>query len=190
MKALILNGELEGGGSIVKINKLTEEILVEQGYEVESILLREKQVGECLGCFGCWIKTPGVCVIEDYGRILTGNIINSDIVVFLTPVVFGGYSSELKKVLDRIIPLLLPFFKKVNGEVHHKKRYNKYPKVIVLGMMSEEDNEAEVIFESLIKRNSLNWHNSFTGGTIINSSEQDIKYRIRNKLKVMGVQKC
>lgn len=190
MKALILNGGLKGDEGFEKARKLTEEIIAEQGYETDYILLREKEIGECLGCFGCWVKTPGVCVVEDYGQILAENIINSDMVIFLTPVVYGGYSSELKKALDRIIPLLLPFFKKVNGEVHHKKRYEKYPKVVVLGMMSEEDNEDKELFESLVKRNSLNWYNSFVGGIIIDNSEKDIKYQIRDKLKAMEVSRC
>lgn len=190
MKALILNGALKEDKSMASINKFTEEILIEQGYEVESILLHEKKIGECIGCFGCWVKSPGVCVIDDYGRILTETIINRDIVIYLTPVVYGGYSSELKKALDRIIPLLLPFFKKINGEVHHKERYKSYPDVIVLGIMLHEDNEMEEIFNSLIKRNGLNWYSSFSGGTIKNILGKDIKYQLKEKLNVMEVRTC
>lgn len=190
MKALILNGELKGDINLTKVDKITKELLIEQGYEVESVLLYEKKIGACLGCFGCWIKTPGICVVDDYGRIITEKIINSDVVVFLTPTVYGGYSSEMKKALDRIIPVLLPFFKKVNGEVHHKERYKKYPKVIVLGMMQEEDNETEEVFNSLIKRNLLNWYNSFTGGTIKSNPEEDIKHQIIEKLRAMEVAVC
>ncbi|AOY77702.1 flavodoxin family protein [Clostridium formicaceticum] len=68
MKALILNGVLKEDRSMIKVNELTEEILAEKGYEVESILLHQKKIGECMGCFGCWVKTPGICVIDDYGR--------------------------------------------------------------------------------------------------------------------------
>lgn len=190
LKALILNGEIEEENGMTMINKLIAEILAEQGYEVESILLREEQIGECMGCFGCWIKTPGICVIDDYGRILIETIINMDIVIYLTPVVYGGYSSELKKGVDRIIPLILPFFKKVQGEVHHKERYKDHPKIIALGIMSDEDNEMEEIFNRLIKRNSLNWYNSFTGGTIKNTSQEDIKNQLNKRLNALEVNKC
>lgn len=190
MKALILNGEIKEENGLIMINKLIEEILLQQGYEVESILLHEKQIGECLGCFGCWIRTPGICVINDYGRILIETIINMDAVIYLTPVVYGGYSSELKKVLDRIIPLILPFFKKVEGEIHHKERYKDYPEIIALGVMLEEDNEMKEIFNSLIKRNSLNWYNSFTGGTINNTSPKDIKNQLNERLIALEVDKC
>ncbi|NLY44503.1 MAG: flavodoxin family protein [Tissierella sp.] len=186
MKALILNGEIKEENSLTMINKNIEEILAEQGYEVESILLRKKQIGECIGCFGCWIKTPGICVINDYGRAVIEDIINMDVVIYLTPVFYGGYSSELKKVVDRIIPLILPFFKKVEGEVHHKERYTDYPRIIALGIMVDEDKEMEEIFNNLIKRNSLNWHNSFTGGTIKNTTQEDIKNQLNKRLMLGG----
>jgi multimeric flavodoxin WrbA len=190
MKALILNGSLKEDKSMATVNKYIEDILEKEGYEVESVLLHEKKIGPCLGCFGCWVRTPGICVIDDYGRILTENIIKSDVVIYLTPVVYGGYSSELKKALDRIIPLLLPFFKKIKGEVHHVERYEKYPKVVVLGMMSEEDNEMKEIFNSLINRNSLNWYNSLSGGVILNNPEEGIKGQLEEKLKVLEVATC
>ena len=190
MKALILNGSMKKDNSMAAVNKFTEELLVKKGYEVESVLLHEKKIGECLGCFGCWVRTPGICVIDDYGRILTENIIKSDVVIYLTPVVYGGYSSELKKALDRIIPLILPFFKKARGEVHHKKRYERYPRVVVIGMMSEEDNEMKEIFNSVINRNSLNWYSSFSGGIILNNPEEDIKFQLEERLKALEVEVC
>lgn len=191
MKALILNGALKDDNRMDLINKYTEEVLTKEGYEVvESILLHEKKIGPCLGCFGCWIKTPGICVIDDYGRVLAETIINRDLVVYLTPVTYGGYSSELKKALDRVIPLLLPFFKKVNGEIHHKERYESYPKVVVLGVMQGEDKDMEEIFNSLIKRNSLNFYNSFSGGIIYSNLEKDIKSQLEGKLKTMEVGIC
>ena len=33
--------------------------------------------------------------------------------VLLTPITFGGYSSEIKKAMDRSICLVLPFFRRV-----------------------------------------------------------------------------
>jgi len=188
LKALILNGALKDEN--VEVNRHTEEILGEKGYQVESVLLKEKKIGECLGCFHCWVKTPGICVIDDYGRTITENIINSDLLIYLTPVVFGGYSSELKKAVDRVIPLILPFFSKVNGEIHHAKRYEKYPKVIVLGIMTCEDNQMKDTFNSLIKRNSINWYNSFSGGTIQINLEEETENQLKEILIAAEVVAC
>ncbi|AOT69616.1 flavodoxin family protein [Geosporobacter ferrireducens] len=182
MKALILNGALKEDQELVAVSRFAEEILVQQGYEVDSILLREKEIGECIGCFDCWVKTPGICIINDYGRIIAEKIINSEFVLWLTPIAYGGYSSELKKAMDRIIPLLLPFFKKVQGEVHHKERYEKYPRVSVLGVMEEKDDEREEIFNCLIKRNALNWYNTYGGGILYKGVEGDMKNQLEEQL--------
>ncbi|MFW6281158.1 MAG: flavodoxin family protein, partial [Halanaerobium sp.] len=121
-------------------------------------LLKEKEIADCLGCFDCWVKTPGICIIDDYGRETAARLINSDLLVFLTPVVFGSYSYQLKKALDRMIPLISPYFKKVKGEIHHKKRYSKYPSILAVGLL-EKVNEAQTeIFRELVKRNSINFH--------------------------------
>ena len=47
----------------------------------------------------------------------------SDLVMFLTPVTFGGYSYHSQEGPGPVDLLLLPFFRKVHGEVHHARRY-------------------------------------------------------------------
>ena len=110
MKAVIFNGAKEGDLTIKAIEKNIADQLTKERWEVEPIELRNMQIANCIGCFGCWVKTPGTCVINDDGRETTRKAIQSDLMVWLTPVTFGGYSSELKKALDRIIPILLPYF--------------------------------------------------------------------------------
>jgi len=39
----------------------------------------------------------------------------------------GFLSSLMKNTMDRNIPLVHPHLEEVDGEVHHKKRYDKYP---------------------------------------------------------------
>ncbi|MCK5309215.1 MAG: flavodoxin family protein, partial [Thermoplasmata archaeon] len=135
MKALIFNGSKEEDASLKITQEAMESELKKMGWQVETLLLHEMNIAPCLGCFGCWIKTPGICVINDDGRIIPEKIVQSDLMVFLTSITFGGYSSELKKALDRAIPMLLPFFRKVNGETHHVMRYEKYPKLLVIGSL-------------------------------------------------------
>jgi multimeric flavodoxin WrbA len=158
MRALILNGEELDGITLKQVSKKISKELQANDYEVEEILLKEKEIADCLGCFDCWVKTPGICIIDDYGREAAARLINSDLLVFLTPVVFGSYSYQLKKALDRMIPLISPYFKKVEGEIHHKKRYSKYPSILAVGLL-EKVNEAQTeIFRELVKRNSINFH--------------------------------
>ena len=156
MKAVIFDGAKEGDLSIDAIETSLINQLSEHGWEVETLRLRTLQIGACLGCFGCWIKTPGECVLDDTGRETTKKVIQSDLMVWLTPVTFGGYSSELKKALDRIIPILLPYFQLHQGKIHHKLRYKKYPKLLVIGVQ-ESGVDYEETFKALAERNRLNF---------------------------------
>ena len=128
-------------------------------YEVDNIGLGGKKISSCTGCFGCWLRTPGICLIDDDGRKVTEKAIQSNLLVYLTPVTFGGYSSELKKAVDRMAcSNLLPFLKKIGGEVHHPLRYESAPTLVAFGTLPSQDLESEEIFETLVVRNALNLH--------------------------------
>ena len=85
-------------------------------------------------------------------------IVRSDLVVYLTPILFGGYSHELKKALDRSIPIISPMFRRVHGEVHHKKRYARYARVLALGWVEKLTIEEDALFQSVVQRNAINMH--------------------------------
>lgn len=185
MNAIILNGCLKNSENLSELQHIAEQNLKEKGYEVETVVLHEKKIAACMGCFHCWVKTPGICVIDDYGRELSEKLINCDLFVYVTPVTFGGYSSELKKAVDRIIPLMLPFFMNRQGEIHHMPRYKSYPKVMVLGVMKEENKEMEQIFHEVVKRNEKNWFNSFKG-IVLQAGEIDDAGRILDEAMMEG----
>jgi multimeric flavodoxin WrbA len=129
---------------------------------VELVKPRELAIAPCAGCFGCWTRTPGECVIKDDAREVVGSYVGSDLVVYVTPVTFGGFSSQLKKLLDRIILSVLdPRFTVVGGEVHHRLRYRRYPKTVGFGTLPSSDPEAERLFARLVARNGINAHQQF-----------------------------
>jgi len=94
-------------------------------------------------------------------------------VVYLTPIQFGGYSYELKKALDRSIPIISPFFRKARGEVHHKKRYDRHPKVAVLGWSKRLAEDEGDIFENLVRRNAINMHTPKIAVGILGTGDAD-----------------
>jgi multimeric flavodoxin WrbA len=155
MKAVIFNGAKEKDSTIDKIETELNIQLTEKGWTVEQIELRNQRIAGCLGCFGCWVKTPGMCVIDDYGRVSTEKALQADLLVWLTPITFGGYSSELKKAVDRLLPILLPYFESYHGQIHHKMRYSKYPNLLVVGT-SPLCFKYEETFSKLTERNVLN----------------------------------
>ena len=45
----------------------------------------------CTGCFGCRNKTPGMRVMKDDSATIAKAFVNSNLLIFLTPLTFGGY---------------------------------------------------------------------------------------------------
>lgn len=182
MKALILNGGAEADQEMEAVHQIVRQELSRVGWDVREFVLRNKRIANCLGCFGCWVKTPGTCVIPDDGREVAAAMIRSDMVVLLTPVTFGGYSSILKKAMDRIIPLLSPFFVKIHGEVHHKQRYDQYPDLFGVGLLRQEDAESREIFSKLIERNARNF---YCQGNSLAITRKDIKEKLETDFSRM-----
>ena len=188
MKALILDGSSKQEATISKAYDYLEECLKKGNYEITARTLREEKIAPCLGCFGCWLKTPGQCIIKDDASTLPRDVMQSDLLVYLTPVTFGMYSSELKKALDRFAcPILLPFFEKVNGEIHHNGRYQKYPRIIAIGTLENQDCESEKTFETLVARNAINLHTKAASCIVyLTDKLEEIKQKINAILPVGG----
>jgi multimeric flavodoxin WrbA len=157
MKSLILNGAFKDDHSMDSIIDVFSGSLKQKGWDVEVIDLYNKSIAGCLSCDVCWFKTPGVCAIDDDGRDVAAKMIQSDLTIFMSPVTFGGYSSELKKFMDRTKPLLSPLMMAKGGVLGHAKRYSKYPKIISVGQLPAPDQESEKLFTDLLYRNSLNY---------------------------------
>ena len=156
-RTLVLNGALAGDETLEPVEEALLALLREERTEIRGYAMRDVPLAHCQGCFECWTTTPGLCKTEgDAGREITAALIKSDLLVILTPVTFGGYSSEIKKVMDRIICLVLPFFRRVDGEVHHSRRYPRYPAVAAIGVLGAPDEEQARIFRSLVERNARN----------------------------------
>ena len=158
MRAVILNGAFAGDETCTAVETELASALAARGWEVECLRLRDLTIAYCKGCFGCWLKTPGVCPTRDDAGSVTRSFVRSDLAVLLTPVVFGGYSSELKKALDRSAGIVLPFFTRINGEVHHKPRYQHYPALLAIGVVDGPNQTEERVFTSLVGRNAINLH--------------------------------
>ena len=167
MKVLILDAvsATDTSPSDTKMGRIIENEYLKAGWGVRTIAVTQMDISPCRGCFQCWVRTPGICVIDDAGRSVAEAWMQSDVVVLFTPVTFGGYSASLKKAIDRVIPILSPFFMKIRGEVHHKPRYEKYPALVGIGVLPCRDDESSALFLRIIERHATNanspWHRAF-----------------------------
>ncbi|WPD24587.1 MAG: flavodoxin family protein [Candidatus Electrothrix scaldis] len=172
-KIVILDGTRSEDKGLDAILLLLLEVLYQNKnntVNVEKFTLREIKMHHCIGCFNCWLKTPGKCIHRDAGIQILEAILHCDVIVLFTPVVFGGYSSELKKIIDRFLPLALPFFSKVNGETHHPPRYLKFPRIVGIGVHSSPAQKLSKCFKTLIGRNAVNFAQSPYSVDVLNSS--------------------
>ena len=129
---VILDGTGAGDNDLLPILNQLSRAFNAADAKVVTFPLRDMKLAHCLGCFGCWVKTPGLCVEADAGRDIAKAIVRSDVTVLFTPVTFGGYSPELKKMVDRFIQLITPFFEMDHGEVHHPPRYAHLPRLMMV----------------------------------------------------------
>ncbi len=153
MRVFVLNS-LEKGDN--KIYEIIRDEIIRMRWEVNVFHLHDKRIAPCQGCYGCFFRTPGICLINDDGREAARLAIQNDLLIFLTPVTFGGYSSTLKQAVDRLIQIVLPFVMKINGEYHQKPRYGSCPHLIGVGVLTHFDEESENIFRTLVARNAIN----------------------------------
>lgn len=88
------------------------------------IIRPQGNIRHCVGCFGCWTKTPGRCVIHD-GYENTGiDMSKCRELIFVSKCYYGSVSPFVKTVQDRAISYIHPDFVLRRGEMHHKRRYD------------------------------------------------------------------
>jgi multimeric flavodoxin WrbA len=128
------------------------------GHSVQRIDLRDLDIRYCVGCFGCWVKTPGECVTADDSHQVCRAAIQADWLLFASPVSMGFISAELKRMLDKLIPLVHPYMVIDRGEIHHRKRYSHYPLLGLLVARSADTDEEDLeIIETSFKRLAINF---------------------------------
>ena len=135
---------------------VVQGFLERSGHTVETVVLSRDEIKPCVGCFGCWIKTPGICAItSDAANDIASKEVNADALVLLSEITYGGFSADVKSFLDRSVQNILPLFKMYKGEMHHPGRYKRFPAWIAIGYGNVSDAEKHT-FIRLADRNELN----------------------------------
>lgn len=110
----------------------------------------------CVGCFGCWVKEPGQCVIKDGYDHMGSLIHNADEVVVISRYTYGGLSSFVKNVFDRSIGFISPFFEVYEDEMHHTKRYPEekpFTFIFRKSSFTDEEKERAKAYVEAVRRN-------------------------------------
>ncbi len=105
------------------------------GAFTETLYLRDYQIKHCLGCFGCWLKTPGRCVQQDdMTEHLLDRYLQADLAVLASPLYHFNMNARLKAFIERTLPLVQPFFSDRGERTGHPSRFEKLPQVVALSV--------------------------------------------------------
>lgn len=132
MKILAINGSPKGKRSntwrltcaFLEGITIQEENGGAQAPEIETLNIGSLNLKPCLGCFSCWNKTPGECCIHDDMQGVIDKILWADVVVWSFPLYYFGLPGQLKTLIDRQLPMSLPFMCTETESGGHPSRYD------------------------------------------------------------------
>ena len=135
MKITLLNGNPEPAPFDTYLGQV-QAALEGAGHTLTRLDLRDLPLRYCIGCWGCWVKTPGECMAQDASREIDRAVIQSDFTLWAAPLIMGFPAALLKMAMDKHLPLIHPYMVVNHMEAHHQKRYAHYPRI---GLILEKE---------------------------------------------------
>lgn len=121
------------------------------------IFSQNKKISPCVGCFGCWIKTPGMCVIKDGFEDIGKELSYCDELIIISRCVYGSYSPFVKNIIDRSISYNHPYFTERNNETHHRRRYDNVISISVYFYGEDISENEKSTARNLVEANTINF---------------------------------
>ncbi len=129
------------------------------GAVAETLYLRNYKINHCLGCYDCWLKTPGRCVQkDDMSEVLFDQYLAADLVVLACPIYHATMNARMKLFVERTLPMMDPLGEtpEAGGSPH---RFDKMPRVVTLSVAGYWD---QVMFQAL----SMTWRMCLGGDLV------------------------
>ena len=132
MRILAINGSPKGKqsntwrltSSFIDGITAQEEDAHGQAPTVDALSVGALDIKPCRGCFSCWSKTPGKCCIHDDMQEIIEKILRADVVIWSFPLYYFGLPGPLKNLIDRQLPMSLPFMSAEAENGGHPSRYD------------------------------------------------------------------
>ena len=122
MNILVLNGSPKQKSDTFRMTDAFLKGLNRTGeHTLHIVRVIERQIAPCTGCFQCWQRMDGHCVIEDDQNAILDLYRAADLVIWSFPLYCYGMPSHLKALLDRTIPLVkMQMRQEADGRVQHE----------------------------------------------------------------------
>jgi len=136
MKVLALNSSARTGGES-RTELLLKHLVKgmrQAGATVSVVHLRKKHIKNCIGCYTCMTKTPQQCIHKDDMTLELFPVwLESDVVVYASPLFHYGVNATMKAFIERTFPVYQPFLEQHGDTVYHPLRH-KYPAIVLLSV--------------------------------------------------------
>ena len=149
------------------------------GASAETLYLRNYKINHCLGCYGCWVQTPGRCVQkDDMTEVLFDKYLQADLVVLASPIYHATMNARMKLFVERTLPMMDPLKEmgEAGGSPH---RFDKMPRVVTLSVCGFWE---QSMFEAL----SLTWRMCLGGDLIAEIYRHSVRIFIRTRVSAPG----
>jgi FMN-dependent NADH-azoreductase len=166
VKIVLVNGSPRGRGSNTQI--MAEAFLQgaqAEGAETLNIILADKEIRHCRGCFSCWLKTPGRCILNDDMKSILAEAEGADVLILASPLYIDTVSSMLKMFLERLVVKGDPHFSKTaNGESRHwQKPDEKVPQLVMISNCGFPERSHFQALSLWVQRMALNMKTELLG---------------------------
>ena len=112
MKIVGILGSPRRGGNTETLLDIALGEAQEKNIITDKIALRDTSIAPCDGCQGCIEK--GTCVIDDDAQEMYRAMLESDGIIWATPVYFWSMTSQTKVLIDRTYALTFPTLQLAN----------------------------------------------------------------------------
>ncbi len=147
MKITLISGSPRQKGNTATLLNEIENFFTHNN-KVERIDITDYDINGCLGCSKCQeITDQTSCIQKDDANELLNKLIESDLIIYGTPLYGHNYSSQLKTFLDRQVAL----FKFIDGkdkdvaEMEMKSLLEGKPVMLIVTCQGPEKNNTEII---------------------------------------------
>ena len=100
-RVLILSSSPRKRGNSNALCDRFMEGAVEASHQVEKVVLAEKKINYCTGCYAC--RGNGKCAQKDDMAQILDSMAAADVIVMATPVYFYTMCAQMKTVIDRTV---------------------------------------------------------------------------------------
>ena len=99
-QVLVIKGSPRKNGNTSAMADAFAKGATEDGNTITEVVLKDKTIGDCLGCGACQ-RNGGICVQKDDMTEIYDAMKKADVIVLASPVYFYTWTSLMKRMIDR-----------------------------------------------------------------------------------------